>query len=137
MLIAQYATVTQPGLVDIGGVFENFDVRRAPGSDPGDTHLVLPPFFLVAITTCSLSLGTEHRAMLRVVNEDGQEVADDIDLGTWKYIMNRHGRPMVHQAVIQVQGIPVPRPGDYVFELFVDGRRVGETSLYVTDVTPA
>lgn len=135
MLIAQYAVVTQPGLLDVGGVFENFDVRRKPGTDSFDTRLVLPPFFLVAITTCSLSLGTEHRALLRVVNDDGHKVSDDLDLGTWKYIINKHGRPMVHSAVIQIQGIPLPRPGDYVFELHVDGQRVGETSLYVTDMT--
>jgi hypothetical protein len=135
-LLSEYAQVTRDGKLVVAGIFDNFDVLRKPDA-PADApnRIVLPPFHLVAIVTCSIADGTEHKAFVRFVNDDGKQVSDDIDLGTWRFVLNSHGRPMKVQSVIAMRGAPVPSPGDYEFELHVDGTRLGVTSLYVTDVT--
>lgn len=131
---AEYAAVTQENKLIVAGLVDNFNLSRAAGAPPGSVLGPLPPVYLVAVVECSIGEGTVHTAKLKIVDDDAKDVAE-LDLGQWNFFVNQYGRPMRFQAVIHLNGIVLPRPGDYPFKLLVDGQEVGETPLYVTDVT--
>jgi hypothetical protein len=133
---AEYAANTQDNKLVVAGTFNQLTVQRAPGSDLANPGVFpLPMVYLAAVLTASIGDGLTHSAELRVVNDDGQQVLPTIELGTLTFIMNQHGRPMRFHAVIGIPGLPLPGPGEYSFELWVRGERLGETALYV-DAAP-
>jgi len=140
-LIAEYAANVAPeNKLVIAGTYNTVQLTRKPGiskEDAAKSPVIIPPFYLAAILECGIAEGLVHRAVLRLLDEDGRQLASPMDLGELKFVLNPHGHPMLFHQVLRVNGLPVPGPGDYSFELVVDGKRVGETSLYVTDITAA
>ena len=134
LLFAEYASITQDNKLDIGGIFDSLTITRPPGA-PADAakNIMLHSLVLVAVAECSIAEGTVHAASLRILNEDGKEVLQSFDVGEWKFFINPYGRPMRFQSVMRLAGLPLPGPGDYVFSLSLDGKPLGETTLYVVD----
>jgi hypothetical protein len=68
-------------------------------------------------------------------DDDGKDVIPVTELPLIALAVNKFGRPMRHNSIMRIAGLHVPRPGDYVFEIEIDGKRVGECPLYVTDLS--
>lgn len=129
---AEFAANTQENKLVVAGIFNSVQVRRLrqPGFGKPDIF-PMPHVYLAAIVRGSLGEGLKHHAKLRVVNDDGKVVFDKIELGDMNFVVNEQGRPMQFQAVIGINGLPLPGVGEYSFEFILDGKRLGATDLYV------
>jgi hypothetical protein len=83
----------------------------------------------------SISEGLRHTGKLGLRDDDGKQVIPQVGLPEMTLAVNQFGRPMRHNSIMRIAGLVVPRIGDYVFELEVDGKVIGECPLYVTDRT--
>lgn len=137
LTLAEYAGVDSTGKLFIAGVADGVSMQRKQGV-PADVvgPVQIPPLFLVAIVEGSIVEGTTHSVAIQVVNDDRKGVAPASPLGAFHFQINERGRPMRAQVVAKLQGLAVPRPGDYELLLLVDGKEVATTPLYVTDDTP-
>ncbi len=139
-LIAEYAAVTAEGKVIIAGTFDSIDVQRMPGApDDALAQIPFPPAYIAAITEASISDGLSHQMRLRVVDGNGQPVTDNMPIAV-NYSLNQFGRPMRNNALINIKGLVLPGPDDYVFELYVDDQPApfGEFMFSVTErIEPA
>ena len=134
LLFAEFAANTDDMKMVIAGTFNNIVVKRAKPNIPGTVSVLqLPRVFLAAKVEASISDGLRHQAELRVLNEDGKSVIQPMPLGEWVFIMSGEGRPMHFQAVIGVDKMPLPGTGEYTFELWVSGKRLGDCALYVDE----
>lgn len=133
ILIAEYATLGQDGRISICGIIDSLTATLPPGAEVPTGPVVIPKMYLVAGVDCSVSEGTRHRGQLRIVNGHGQVLTDEpfIELGDWNFIMNPHGVPMRFHSIMQLGTLPMPELGECVFELWVDGVRLGDTTLHV------
>ncbi len=135
---AEYAANTQDNKLVVAGIFNTLNIQRVTTPPFGDAGVLpLPTVYLAAVLTASIGEGLRHAGEIRVVNEDGHQVFQAIQLGTFNFQMNSAGRPMRFQAVIAVGGLPMPGPGEFSFELWVSGQSVGCASLYVDDAIKA
>ena len=136
-LIAEYAANVPPdNKLVIAGTFNTVQVKRVGVAPSGvRVPVPVPSCYLVAILECSIAEGTVHQGVMRVVDGNGLAVADPARLGELRFIANREGIPMRYQLVLRINGMAVPEPGDFSFELIVDGKRIGDTVLYVRDIT--
>lgn len=136
-LIAEYAAVSQDGKLTVAGSIDEIIITAIPNLTPPQLNLSgpvpIPPAYLVAQTEFSLHEGLQHTSRLLLRDDDGNEAIPAVSLPQIQLVMNQHGRPMRHNAIMRLAGLVVPRPGDYVFQYEVDERVVGETALYVTD----
>lgn len=133
---ADYATFTDDRKLIISGIFNRINVRRKPDVAPdAPLTFMMPTGFLCWVVESSIGDGLKHQVTVRVVSEDGDEVLRS-DLGEMNFIMDKAGRPMRFQGRLMVGGLPLPGTGDFVFELLVDGSKLGETTLYVDESPP-
>lgn len=133
--LAHFASLTQDNKLMVAGTFNTVDYSVPPGQPTVAVHIPVPAMMLAVVAECGLSEGTVHQAALRVVNEDNEPIVDQISLGTWTFLVNKHGNPMTFHQVVDLTSMPVPGAGDYFFEVWVDGQKIGDTALYVHDVT--
>lgn len=136
-VIAEYAGTTADGRLTIAGTFDNVDVTRFPGAPPDALSAVpFPRAYLVAISEASIADGLTHQITLRIVNGNGDSITDPTVIAV-NYILNAFGRPMRNNLVISLNGLILPGPDDYVFELWAEGQsgRLGDFTFSVTDVT--
>lgn len=132
-MFAAYAAISEDRRLTIAGTLDTIHVTRPHDAPDGDLVVPIPPLYLISIAECGISEGTTHEASLRVLDDDGKQVADPASLGTWNFLINPYGRPMRFQQVLQLGGLVVPRAGDYAFELSVDGKVLGTAMLYVQE----
>ncbi|MEX2153047.1 MAG: hypothetical protein WD825_06880 [Gemmatimonadaceae bacterium] len=138
--LAQYAAIAEGNKLVIAGTIDQLEVQRVGGGPITEKMPIgLPPFFIAVSAHCSIAEGTEHVMQLMIRDQDGNPVLPEpIALGTWTLRINKYGRPMRHNQVIAVNGLALPGPGDYTFELQDNGQPTegGETPLYIVDTTP-
>jgi hypothetical protein len=136
-LMAEYAAVSQDGKLSVDGSIDEITISAIPGVTPElpdfSGGIPIPPAYLVAQTEFSLHEGLQHTSRLLLRDADGHQVIPAVILPPMQLVMNQHGRPMRHNAIMRLAGLVVPGPGDYVFEYEVNGKIAGETPLYVTD----
>ena len=134
---AEYAATTRDNRLVIAGIFDWFPVTRPRGmSQAAAGTLVLPAFYLALRVHASLIDGTVHEAAIRVVDGSGQIVMPLAPVAQLHFGIRPQARPTVAEGVVRVPTFMVPGPGEYSFELWINGQRLGETTLYVVDVTP-
>ena len=118
---AEFAAVDTAGKLIIAGTVDGISFRRQAGVRPNaEGPVPIPALYLVAVLEGSIGDGLRHRLGLAVLNEDKQEVVKRVNHGEFHFQVNRYGRPMRAQIVMNIQGLVVPRPGDYEFVLLVD-----------------
>lgn len=135
-VFAEYGSAGTDNKLTIAGIIDGVNVKRRPGTEakPGGT-ISLPPIYMVAVVEGSISDGLTHALSLRFLNDDAKEVTKPANLGRFSFVVNPLGRPMSANLIVQLGGLVVPGPGDYILELLVGGRPIGEAPFYVTDVT--
>lgn len=117
-LIAEYANLTTDGKLVIAGTFDNIEVQRKPGAPPDVVgQIPFPRATIVAVTEASIADGLTHRMRLRAIDGNGQTIAPDVPIRV-DYALNQFGRPMRNNLLINIMGLLLPGPDDYVFELY-------------------
>ena len=128
---AEYAAFTEDKKVIMSGIFNTIEASQNPLMPPGSQEfLILPASFLVWMVDASIGEGLTHSIKLRIRDDDGDLVLET-DLGQMVFFLNPQGRPMRFQGRLVTGGLPLPGPGEYVFELIASGNKLGETTLYV------
>ena len=132
-LIAEYAAASSDGKLTIAGTFDSIDANLAPGAPPTLVNRIpLPRAYLAVVSEASIADGLTHQFRLRVLDGNGQPIAQDSLLPV-AYSLNAFGRPMRHNLVVSLNGFVMPGADDYVFELSVVGKPgvLGELQFYV------
>lgn len=132
--LCDFFTLTHDAKPIFLGVFDYYMVRPAAERkswEPVD----LAPSYLV---TC-LGLGQADPetfvVRIRLVNGDGAEVwVRDVPCQTRR---SAPGLEHKHHTYIHLLGFRVPDFGDYRWEFYVDGQRIGELETAVLELQPA
>lgn len=129
--IAEYAAISNEGLLTIAGIFEGGKIAVPPTPPGAQTpRPALPKFYIVFVVTCSLHEGTEHVVTLRVENADGEPVIDPVDIPV-HFVANKKGRQMRFSGVANVPMLPLPDFGDYEIHLMKGADRLGFLPIFV------
>ncbi len=106
-VIADYALVDQQGKLSVLGIFQHVWVANFPTVHPR-THLVL------RVRGRRTEIG-EHRIRIRFVDDQGQELMGGD--GTVQFGEPPAGVTEVEAGAVLVFDVPLPRPGNYAFEI--------------------
>jgi hypothetical protein len=129
--LADYAGPGQHNKLTIVGIFD-----VAYDHDPSVRPIPLPQAFLVAAIDASVAHGSVHSVEIRFTDIDNEPVGPTIELVDVPFQARGPGRPLRAQLIAQLQGLSVPDVGDYEFQIWVDGERVGDIPLYVVPNPP-
>jgi hypothetical protein len=77
----------------------------------------------------------EHRIKARLVNEDGKLIAD-LPEAKPTIIAQPTGRPVSVNYMINLQQMQLPAPGEYSFDVAVDGKHESSIPLFVQQLNP-
>lgn len=125
-VIADYALVDQQGKLSVLGIFQHVWVAGFPTVHPR-THLVL------RVRGRRTEIG-EHRIRIRFLDEQGQELMGGD--GTVQFGEPPAGVTEVEAGAVLVFDIPLPRPGNYAFEITL-GDSVQHVPLSAAVIPPA
>jgi len=128
-VIADAANVSREGKLNILGEFNTIFAATVP--------IRWPVMVLVVKLEAPVAEGPEHAFGVRVVDEDGNFVAPNID---GRITFGGHtppGHPYRAQQIIGIRDAVFPKFGEYAFEILCDGRREFSVPLYVQERAPA
>ena len=106
-VIADYALVDQQGKLSVLGIFQHVWVANFPTVHPR-THLVL------RVRGRRTEIG-EHRIRIRFIDDQSQELMGGD--GTVQFGEPPAGVTEVEAGAVLVFDVPLPRPGNYSFEI--------------------
>ncbi|HZU12917.1 MAG TPA: hypothetical protein VFB58_08765 [Chloroflexota bacterium] len=115
-LLCDYALRSQDGKLSAIGIFSSVGMAEIPGPSP--------PFFVVI--SVGLDRGT-HPVSLGIVDPLGQQVLPEQPA----FDVEVEAPGMDTELLFQFNGLPLPRPGIYQIQLFVEGRLVHSMPLSV------
>jgi hypothetical protein len=122
-LVADYALIDQQGKLSVLGIFQHVWIGNFPSVCPR-THLVL------RVRGRRTEIGI-HTIRIRFVDEAGTELLGGE--GTVQFGEPPAGVVDVEAGAVLVFDVPLPRPGQYAFEITLDGEiasRVPLTAAY-------
>ena len=135
MLLANYAEAPTGLLYIIGGGIDTVTVN-APlegPNVPSDAFTVMNAYLVVRLAFHSTETGREHAFEIGVVDEDGNELPGKA--GGSVRVERQPGLPpnwaQKVNIVMPLLGLPIPKPGQYVVNLTVNGQFVGDTAFRV------
>jgi hypothetical protein len=116
--LADAAVSTPDGKISVlGGNFDTIYVAAVPAQHPA---MVLVVNLRVQPTEC----GRQHRLRLEFWDPDGQSVRRS----------DQPHKPVNVNLTVHLQGLTIPRVGDYAFHVLVDDLEVGVMPLSVVQV---
>ena len=118
-MIADYALIDQQGKLSVLGIFQHVWLTKFPAVCPR-THLVL------RVRGRRTEIGV-HTIRIRFVDEDGAELLGGE--GTVQFGEPPAGVTDVEAGAVLVFDIPLPRPGQYAFEITLDGELASRVPL--------
>jgi hypothetical protein len=125
--IANYADHNSHGLLSAAGIFDGVNAVGIDGPIP------FPRCFLVVKVQAPLTGGTQQSIELACTDGDGRDVFPPTTIPL-KFASRGPGYRLQAQAVMELSGLAVPGPGDYVFRLRAGGRQIGEVPVVVARV---
>lgn len=125
-VIADAANVSQEGKLNILGVFDTIWTREFPFR-----HAAM--VFVVRMRADFTEQGA-HRMEVRLMDADGGQLFKAE--GPMQVPGGVPGRPLKPHVIMGLGGISFQKPGDYSFEVIVDGHHMKSVPLYVMD-TPS
>ena len=117
-VLADYALIDQQGKLSIIGIFQHVWVTSFPTVN-ARTHLVL------RVRGRRTEIGT-HSIRIKFVDSEGQELMGGE--GTVQFGEPVAGVTELEAGAVLVFDIPLPRPGQYAFEISLDGTPGGASS---------
>jgi hypothetical protein len=118
-LTADYALIDQQGKLSVLGIFQHVWLTKFPAVCPR-THLVL------RVRGRRTEIGV-HTIRIRFVDENGAELLGGE--GTVQFGEPPAGVTEVEAGAVLVFDIPLPRPGQYAFEITLDGELASRVPL--------
>ncbi len=122
-VVADAANVSQEGKLNILGIF---DTIWAPHLPVRHSTLV----FVVRFSADFTEQGT-HRMEVRLMDADGAQLFKAE--GPLKVTGGVPGRPIRPHIVMGLSGVTFEKPGDYSFEVMLEGRHLRSVPLYVVE----
>lgn len=123
-VIADYALIDQQGKLSILGIFQHVWVAKFPTVHPR-THLVL------RVRGRRTEVGT-HLIRIRFVDDTGKELLGGE--GTVQFGEPAAGVTELEAGAVLVFDVPLPRPGPFVFEIYLDGTAAARVPLTAAQV---
>ena len=118
-MTADYALIDQQGKLSVLGIFQHVWLTKFPAVCPR-THLVL------RVRGRRTEIGV-HTIRIRFVDDNGAELLGGE--GTVKFGEPPAGVTDVEAGAVLVFDIPLPRPGQYAFEITLDGELASRVPL--------
>jgi hypothetical protein len=118
-LTADYALIDQQGKLSVLGIFQHVWLTKFPAVCPR-THLVL------RVRGRRTEIGV-HTIRIRFVDENGAELLGGE--GTVQFGEPPAGVTDVEAGAVLVFDIPLPHPGQYAFEITLDGELASRVPL--------
>jgi hypothetical protein len=118
-LTADYALIDQQGKLSVLGIFQHVWLTKFPAVCPR-THLVL------RVRGRRTEIGV-HTIRIRFVDENDAELLGGE--GTVQFGEPPAGVTDVEAGAVLVFDIPLPRPGQYAFEITLDGELASRVPL--------
>jgi hypothetical protein len=120
-VVADAANVSQEGKLNILGIFDtiwgtSFPLRHGT------------MVFVVRVEGEFTEQG-EHRLELRLMDADGAQIFKAE--GPLHLVGGKPGRPVKPHIILGLSGVVFPAPGDYSFEVLIDGEHKRSVPLYV------
>lgn len=125
-MLADWFNETKEGKANIIGEFNLINARSAPV-----TH---GPFSIIARFEAKISEGTEHTFRVGLYDEDGQEVLPQTTDMPLPFQNTGPGRPLRGQVIVRVDGVVLPKFGDYEFHLLIDGRHMASVPFSLVEL---
>jgi hypothetical protein len=125
-VIADAANVSQEGKLNILGVFDTIWTREFPFR-----HVAM--VFVVRMRADFTEQGA-HRMEVRLMDADGGQLFKAE--GAMQVPGGVPGRLLKPHVIMGLGGISFQKPGDYSFEVIVDGQHMKSVPLYVMDTPP-
>jgi hypothetical protein len=117
--VADYALIDQQGKLSVLGMFQHVWLSNFPAVYPR-THLVL------RVRGRRTEIGI-HTIRIRFVDEQGNELLGGE--GTVQFGEPPAGVVDVEAGAVLVFDVPLPRPGQYAFEISLDGEAASRVAL--------
>ena len=120
-VIADAANVSREGKINISGIFGRVNAAKFPAGHAG-SQLVL------AFEAHTNEAGEHHATRIVFADADGTRLADlkgEITIPE----PGDPSEPILLHVIIGIPFIPLPEPGSYAFDIFVDDRWVGSIPL--------
>jgi hypothetical protein len=126
-VLCDAANVSREGKLNILGVFGSLWARQFP--------CVHPSLTLVVALEATYTERGEHAVDIRLVDADGGELVK-LD-GRVNVQGERPGRPILTQAILQLNSVAFPRPGTYTFDILLDRRHERSVPLEIHEIKEA
>ena len=120
--VADEAIISREGKLSAIGIFDIIWTEAVPA--------VHPKLALLARVSGSLHEGSRHDFQIHFVDEDG-EIVWESHMGQIELHPRGPGYPLIANVAASLTLLGLPRFGDYVFKLILDGSPIGTASLAV------
>ena len=125
-VLADHALIDQQGKLSIIGIFQHVWVATFPAVH-GRTHLVL------RVRGRRTEIGS-HRIQIRFLDQAGAELLGGE--GTVQFGEPVAGVTELEAGAVLVFDVPLPRPGQYHFEILLDGTPAARVPLTAAQIQP-
>ena len=125
-VLADYALVDQHGKLSVLGIFQHVWVQSFPAVHPR-THLV------IRVRGRRTEVGN-HPVRIRFVDETGNELVGGE--GAIQFGEPPAGVTEIEAGAVLVFDVPLPRAGQYAFEILVDGMSAMRVPLTASALQP-
>lgn len=125
-VVADAANVSQEGKLNILGVFDTIWTRQFPFRHGSMV-------FVVRVAAGFTDEGT-HRMEVRLIDADGQQLFRAE--GPLNVTGSQPGRTVKPHVIMGLSGINFQKPGDYSFEIVVDGEHMRSVALHIAQGPP-
>lgn len=122
-VVADAANVSQEGKLNILGVFDTIWAREFPFR-----HAAM--VFVLRVRADFTDKGA-HELRVRLIDADGGQLFNAE--GPMQVPAGVPGRPVKPHVIMGLAGITFPKPGDFSFEVFLDGQHLKSVPLYVME----
>jgi hypothetical protein len=127
--LCDYAGIGANGKAIAVGIFEWWMV-------PAGAPTILPLCYFVARLEASFADGTDHTGAIVIRDADAKEVWR-LPIPQLRLVPVGPGRPLAATLFALLTNVGVPGLGDYVIEVVVDDKAVGETDFSFIEAPPA
>ena len=125
-VLADYANVSQDGKLNILGVFQEVNATELPA-------VVAQMYLVIAFEAGAAEFETEKQIRIALLETDGSEVMS-MEGPMWVERPGRHGSRAYLNQIVTLQGLTLPRSGDYAFHILVNGEEKRAVLLRVNEV---
>ena len=126
-LIADAANVSQEGKLNILGIFDTIWAREFPVR-----HAAM--VFVLRVKADFTDQGS-HTLEVRLLDADGEQLFRAE--GPIQVPGSAPGRPVKPHVIMGLSGVSFRSPGDYSFEVMIDGQHLKSVPLYIMEAPAA